>query len=82
MSELREKISPTQLQLSLVSDFHLSFENLERVLEQPHTDTIGDTNYLLIEPSNYSVPNNLSECFTRLGDRGLTPILTHPEWNN
>ena len=54
---------------------------LERVLEQPHTYTIGETNYLLIELSNYSVPTRLSECFTRLGDRGLTPILTHPERN-
>jgi protein-tyrosine phosphatase len=81
LGELREKISATQLQFSLGCDFHLSFENLERVLEQPHTYTIGDTNYLLIELSNFSIPNNLSECFTRLGDRGLTPILTHPERN-
>jgi protein-tyrosine phosphatase len=69
------------LQLSLGCDFHLSFENLERVLEKPHTYTIGETNYLLIELSNFSVPTRLSECFTRLGDRGLTPILTHPERN-
>jgi protein-tyrosine phosphatase len=70
-----------ELQLSLGCDFHLSFENLESVLEQPHTYTIGETNYLLVELSNYSVPAGLSECFTRLGDRGLTPILTHPERN-
>jgi protein-tyrosine phosphatase len=69
------------LQFSLGCDFHLSFENLERVLEKPHTYTIGETNYLLIELSNFSVPTRLSECFTRLGDRGLTPILTHPERN-
>jgi protein-tyrosine phosphatase len=81
LRELRERIRPTPLQFSLGCDFHLSFENLERVLEQPHTYTIGETNYLLIELSNFSVPNNLSECFTRLGDRGLTPILTHPERN-
>jgi protein-tyrosine phosphatase len=81
VDELRQRIAPTQLQFSLGCDFHLSFENLERVLENPHTYTIGETNYLLIELSNYSVPNNLSECITRLGDRGLTPILTHPERN-
>jgi protein-tyrosine phosphatase len=80
--QLREKLDPAvQIQLSLGCDFHLSFENLERVLEQPHTYTIGETNYLLIELSNFSVPTRLSECFTRLGDRGLTPILTHPERN-
>src|SRR5271156_5613357 len=80
LGELREKTGASP-ELTLGCDFHLSFENLERVLEQPHTYTIGDTNYLLIELSNFSVPNNLSECFTRLGDRGLTPILTHPERN-
>src|SRR5258708_37541752 len=80
--QLREKLDPAlQLQLSLGCDFHLSFENLERVLEQPHTYTIGETNYLLIELSNFSIPAQLENCFFRLGDRGLTPILTHPERN-
>jgi protein-tyrosine phosphatase len=69
------------LQLTLGCDFHLSFENLERVLGQPHTYTIGETNYLLIELSNFSVPTRLEECLFRLGDRGLIPILTHPERN-
>ncbi len=82
LDQLREKAgSDLPLQLSLGCDFHLSFENLERVLEQPHTYTIGETNYLLIELSNFSVPTRLGDCFTRLGDRGLTPILTHPERN-
>ena len=82
LGQLREKAGPAlQLQLSLGCDFHLSFENLERVLEQPHTYTIGETKYLLIELSNYSVPTRLEDCFVRLGDRGLTPILTHPERN-
>ena len=77
-----EKLDPApQLQLTLGCDFHLSFENLERVLEQPHTYTIGETNYLLIELSNFSIPTQLENCFFRLGDRGLTPILTHPERN-
>ncbi|MGA2334575.1 MAG: CpsB/CapC family capsule biosynthesis tyrosine phosphatase [Terriglobales bacterium] len=82
LGQLRERVGPAlQLQFSLGCDFHLSFENLERVLAQPHTYTIGETNYLLIELSNFSVPTRLSECFTRLADRGLTPILTHPERN-
>ncbi len=80
LGQLREKAGPA-LQLSLGCDFHLSYENLERVLDQPHTYTIGDTNYLLVELSNFSVPVQLNDCFFKLGDRGLTPILTHPERN-
>lgn len=78
--QLQDKVGPS-LRLSLGCDFHLSYENLERVLEQPHTYTIGETNYLLVELSNYSVPFHLGDCFFRLGSRGLTPILTHPERN-
>ncbi len=78
--QLQAKVG-NSLQLSLGCDFHLSFENLERVLERPRTYTIGDTNYLLVELSNFSVPVQVAECFTRLGDRDLTPILTHPERN-
>jgi protein-tyrosine phosphatase len=80
LDQLREKSGGT-LELSLGCDFHLSFENLERVLENPQTYTIGETNYLLVELSNFSVPPQLSAFFTRLADRGLTPILTHPERN-
>ena len=80
LEQLRE-LAGNGLQLSLGCDFHLSFENLERALEQPHFYTIGETNYLLVELSNYSVPVQIKDCFRRLGDRGLTPIITHPERN-
>lgn len=80
LAQLQARVG-SSLQLGLGCDFHLSFENLERALEQPHNYTIGDTNYLLIELSNFSVPTQITECFIRLGDRGLTPILTHPERN-
>jgi protein-tyrosine phosphatase len=80
LAELETKVEGSP-QLSLGCDFHLSYDNLERVLEQPHTYTIGNTNYLLIELSNFSVPIQIADCFIRLGDRGLTPILTHPERN-
>lgn len=80
LDELRRRAKRT-VEFSLGCDFHLSDENLERVLEYPHRYTIGETNYLLIELSNYSIPPQLADCFRRLGDRSLTPILTHPERN-
>lgn len=80
VGELRTRIGPSP-EITLGCDFHLSYENLEQVLESPQTYTIGNTNYLLVELSNYSIPTHLGDCFRRLGDRGLTPILTHPERN-
>jgi len=81
LDQLQEKVGVTP-KLSLGCDLHLSYENLERVLEEPHRYTIGATNYLLVELSNFSVPIRIGDCFTRLGDLGLTPILTHPERNS
>jgi protein-tyrosine phosphatase len=80
LDQLQEKVGDSP-HLSLGCDLHLSYENLERVLADPHLYTIGETNYLLVELSNFSVPIQIGECFTRLGDRGLTAILTHPERN-
>jgi protein-tyrosine phosphatase len=80
LDELRERVGRS-LQLSLGCDFHLSDDNLERALECPHNYTIGETGYLLLELSHFSVPIRLANCIVPLGDRGITPILTHPERN-
>ena len=69
------------LTISLGCDFHLSYENLQDVLANPARYAIGSTHYMLVELSNYSVPPQTSECFTQLGDRGMTAIITHPERN-
>lgn len=70
-----------QLTLSLGCDFHLSYENVQDALQHPSRYVIADTNYLLVELSNYSVPPSVSDSLMRLADRGLIPVLTHPERN-
>lgn len=67
--------------LSLGCDFHLSYDNLQEVLVSPERFTIEDTHYLLVELSNYSIPVQINECFTRMADMGITPVITHPERN-
>lgn len=67
--------------LTLGCDFHLSYDNLQDVLANPARYAIGNTHYMLVELSNYSVPPQISDCMAQLGDRGITPILTHPERN-
>jgi len=69
------------LTLSLGCDFHLSSENVQDALENPTRYVIGNTKYLLVELSNFSVPPSVSDSLMRLADRGLTPVLTHPERN-
>jgi protein-tyrosine phosphatase len=36
---------------------------------------------LLVEFSNYGVPQQTSDSFQKLGDCGMTPVITHPERN-
>ena len=67
--------------LSLGCDFHLSYDNLQDALANPTRYVIDDTHYLLVEFSNYSVPQQTTDSFLRLGGCGITPIITHPERN-
>ncbi|MFZ0479469.1 MAG: CpsB/CapC family capsule biosynthesis tyrosine phosphatase [Terriglobales bacterium] len=80
VEELRRRVGPVP-ELGLGCDFHFSDENLEKLFARPHRYTIGETNYLLVELSDYSIPPQLADGFRKLGDIGLTPILTHPERN-
>ena len=80
LTRLQELVGDS-LKLSLGCDFHLSYDNLQDALAHPTRYVIGNSHYLLVEFSNYSIPQNTSESFLKLGDRGITPIITHPERN-
>ena len=62
-------------------DFHLSFDNVQDALAHPTRYVIEGTRYLLVEFSNYSIPQQIDESFFKFGDCGITVILTHPERN-
>jgi protein-tyrosine phosphatase len=80
LDQLRDRIGNTP-ELSLGSDFHLSYESLQDLLNHPLRYTINGSRYLLVELSDFSIPTNLSDCFLRLGDLGVTAVITHPERN-
>src|SRR5437667_144636 len=80
LARLQQRIG-TAPRLSLGCDFHLSYENFQHVLRTPELYTIDGGHYLLVELSNYSIPAQVDECFTQLGDRSITPVITHPERN-
>jgi protein-tyrosine phosphatase len=80
LAHLRQLIGPAP-RLGLGCDFHLSYENIQAALATPSRFTIESTNYLLVELSNFSVPPHISYSLMKLGDKGLVPILTHPERN-
>jgi protein-tyrosine phosphatase len=80
LSQLQERIGPT-LQLSLGCDFHLSFENMQAALESPARWCIGNTQYLLVEFNNFSIPPQIDEWLAHMCTIAVVPIITHPERN-
>jgi len=80
VAHLQSLVGPA-LKLSLGCDFHLSYDNMQDVLANPERYAIEGTHYMLVELSNYSVPQQTTDCFMQLGDRGITAIITHPERN-
>ena len=80
LNRLRELAGPTP-ELTLGCDFHLSYDNLQEVLNTPERYTIENSQYLLVELSDYSIPAQIGDCFLKLGDCGVTAIITHPERN-
>jgi protein-tyrosine phosphatase len=80
LNELQQKVG-NEPKLLLGCDFHFSYDNLQDALARPTRYAIGNTRYLLVEFSNYSVPQSTTESLLKLGDHGLTPVITHPERN-
>jgi protein-tyrosine phosphatase len=62
-------------------DFHLTPENIEDALRSPGKYSIDHRGYLLVEFSESFIPKTISEIFARMLDRGIHPVLTHPERN-
>jgi hypothetical protein len=62
-------------------DFHLSFDNIDVLLDQPSKYTINGKQYLLVECPDSSVGRHTESVFNRLLDARIVPIVTHPERN-
>lgn len=76
-----QKLVGDSPKLSLGCDFHLSYDNMQDVLAYPSRYAIEGSQYMLVELSNYSVPAQTTDCFLKLGDCGITAVITHPERN-
>jgi protein-tyrosine phosphatase len=79
--ERLQQLSGGAPRLTLGCDFHLSYDNLEDAFAHPERYTIANTGYLLVEFSNYSIPQQITGALLRLLEMGITPVVTHPERN-
>jgi protein-tyrosine phosphatase len=69
------------LTFSLGCDFHFSYDNIQDALAHPRRYTIGESQYLLVEFSDYAIPPSVRDNLLSLISCGMVPIITHPERN-
>ena len=62
-------------------EIHLTFDNIDLVLEKPTAYTINGGRYLLIECPDWHVGKHTERVLARLLERGMVPIISHPERN-
>jgi protein-tyrosine phosphatase len=62
-------------------DLHLSFDNIDEVLDRPAKYSINGNQYLLVECPDFHVGKHTERVLQRLIDSGIVPVVTHPERN-
>lgn len=62
-------------------DLHLSFDNIDEVMQRPGRYSINGKQYLLVEFPDFQVGKHLDGVLQRLLDSGIVPVVTHPERN-
>jgi protein-tyrosine phosphatase len=62
-------------------ELHLTLDGIENALRSPEEYSIAHRGYLLVEFSDFLVPKSSSAILRRMLDRGLRPIIAHPERN-
>src|ERR1017187_5815023 len=70
-----------KLTFSLGCDFPFSYDNIQDALAYPRRYTIGDSQYLLVEFSDYGLPPSVKQDLFAVFSCGMVPIITHPERN-
>jgi protein-tyrosine phosphatase len=83
----RQKIAELQsavgeaLKLFLGCEFHLSYDNIQKLVETPMDFTLNRSSYLLVEFADQFIPEQIDRVFYEIQAAGLTPIIAHPERN-
>lgn len=62
-------------------DFHLNFENLRTLRNDPKRFSLNRGDYLLVEFADFAIPASMDQTLHELKLMGLHPIVTHPERN-
>ena len=74
-------LAPEPLRIHPGCEVHLSLENIELVLQSPARYTLNRSHYLLLELPCGPLGRHVESVLKLLLDRGISPIVAHPERN-
>jgi protein-tyrosine phosphatase len=80
IQELASRIGETP-KIHRGCELHLSFDNLDELLENPSAYTINGKQYLLLECPDLHVGKHAERILGQLLDVGIVPVIAHPERN-
>jgi protein-tyrosine phosphatase len=67
--------------IHLGCEFHLTFDNIDHLMESLSTYTINARQYLLVECPDFHIGSHTERVLRGLVDAGIVPIIAHPERN-
>lgn len=62
-------------------EFHLTFDNLQRIEQDPYFCSLNGGPYLLVEFPDFHIGRHMETVLQSLLDRGIVPVVAHPECN-
>jgi protein-tyrosine phosphatase len=80
VAEMQERTGD-RIRIHRGCDFHLFFDNIRNCLADRSNYTINGNRYLMVEFADSSIPKTIAEVFTSFLQKGITPVITHPERN-
>jgi protein-tyrosine phosphatase len=82
-AELQARLNAdnVDLKIGVGCDFHLSYDNIVEIKQNPTKFSVNGLNYVMVEIPEFGVPRGLNETFYEMQLVGLIPVLTHPERN-
>ncbi|MGH9413003.1 MAG: tyrosine-protein phosphatase [Terriglobales bacterium] len=78
--QLQEKLAG-RLHIMTGCEVHLTFENVQALLERPREFSLNGSRYVLVEFPEFFERQALASALRQIADRGMVPVLAHPERN-
>jgi protein-tyrosine phosphatase len=62
-------------------EFHLTFDNVDHLMQNPRKYTVNEKQYLLVECPDFHIGPHVEKLLCDLVGAGIVPMIAHPERN-